>query len=249
MPNIIDVIIHQPQAPYSAQTFVVLDAMPKRVYARDGHRLTSHDDGLYDFLNEAPGSRDAFAGAKFDLQLTDGSTLHCDGQVWAVGAPKGMEPVRQVGIGTIETLNRCYVFSGAYISVEKLDAWLAANPPSADYDKYDEQKRWWRHVLPTLRIVRNRKRAARLRRRGVDIKWEPRVRAWTWRLERRAVMVERSATDRLLWQEVQRIAYPKRSPSDHPPFPRDQCSPGRKPASWLYWELLDDAGLRAKVLP
>lgn len=183
MPNIIDIIIHQPQAPYSAQTFVVLDAMPQLVYERTGNALTSHDDGLYDFLGIEPGSRGAFAGREFDLALTDGTTYQCRGQVWSVGAPKGLEPVRQVGIGTIETLNRCYVFSGAYISVAKVNAWLATNAPSTDYDKYNEQRRWWKHVLPTLRIVRNRKRAALLRRRGVDIKWEPRVDAWTWRRE------------------------------------------------------------------
>jgi hypothetical protein len=56
--------------------------------------------------------------------------------------------------------------------------------------------------------------------------------------------------DMKLWHDVQRIAYPKRSPSNSPPFTRGlHMGPKRKPASWLYYLLLDDAELRAKVLP
>jgi hypothetical protein len=53
-----------------------------------------------------------------------------------------------------------------------------------------------------------------------------------------------------LWHTVQRIVYPRAAlPSNHPPFPSETASPKRRPASWLYFTLLDDAQLRAKVLP
>lgn len=56
--------------------------------------------------------------------------------------------------------------------------------------------------------------------------------------------------DLALWHQVQRIVYPKRTPSNGAPFARDAgLGPKRKPASWLYWLLADDAELRAKVLP
>jgi len=181
MPSIIDVIIHQPKAPYSAQIFVVLDVMPALIYERDGNRLTSNDDGLYDFLAIEPGTSGAFAGRKFELKLADGTTYECRGQVWSVGPIKGLEALRNVGIGTVEGLRRCNVFSGAYISAAKLDAWLEVNAPSTEYDKYDERAQWWKHVRPTLRIVRNRKRAARLRKRGEAISWEPRLNSWAWK--------------------------------------------------------------------
>lgn len=53
-----------------------------------------------------------------------------------------------------------------------------------------------------------------------------------------------------LWEQVQRITYPRDDPSKHPPFGRDQVgpTPRRKPASWLYWTLLDSPGLRTQVL-
>lgn len=47
-----------------------------------------------------------------------------------------------------------------------------------------------------------------------------------------------------LWELVQRIVYPRRWPSDHPPFARETCGPKRKPASWLYYMLLDNPPLR-----
>jgi hypothetical protein len=58
------------------------------------------------------------------------------------------------------------------------------------------------------------------------------------------------AADPGLWHRVQRIVYPRHQPSNGPPFTREQCepTPRRKPASWLYWKLLDDPGLRAQVL-
>lgn len=56
--------------------------------------------------------------------------------------------------------------------------------------------------------------------------------------------------DRQLWQQVQRIVYPKRSPSSRPPFPRSaEMGPKRKPASWLYYQLHDDSHLRDQVFP
>lgn len=55
--------------------------------------------------------------------------------------------------------------------------------------------------------------------------------------------------DVTLWHAAQRLVYPQRSPSNNPPFPREQCSVKRKVASWLYYTLLDDPSLRSKVLP
>lgn len=55
--------------------------------------------------------------------------------------------------------------------------------------------------------------------------------------------------DLQLWRQVQRLVYPKRFPSSHPPFPRSITSPAHKRASWLYYQLAEDAQLRAKVLP
>ncbi len=56
------------------------------------------------------------------------------------------------------------------------------------------------------------------------------------------------ASDLELWRQTQRIVYPRRWPSDHPPFSRAEVSVKRKRASWLYYTLLDNFDLRAKVL-
>ena len=54
--------------------------------------------------------------------------------------------------------------------------------------------------------------------------------------------------DMMLWHAVQRLVYPGRWPSNHPPFPHPQVSVKRKVASWLYYTLLDSPELRAKVI-
>lgn len=178
-PQILDVIVQR----WYDQTFyyVVVDRPIEVVYERRGNELTGRHGDFYDFLGIAPGSSGAFGGRKFDVTLTDGSKFHCHGQVWACGAPEELRgKTLSIGACTLAELQRCYVFFGSHVLKETLDAWLANNEPSTDYYKYDEQRKWWREVLPTLRIVRNRRRARLLRQRGESIKWEPRVDAWTW---------------------------------------------------------------------
>jgi hypothetical protein len=72
--------------------------------------------------------------------MKDGTAIHAHGQWWdghhQENAP---EPIVQVGIGTLENLTRCYVYSGGRVSKKKLDAWLASNASSSDYYKYDKR--------------------------------------------------------------------------------------------------------------
>jgi hypothetical protein len=58
----------------------------------------------------------------------------------------------------------------------------------------------------------------------------------------------RTPADPALWSQVQRIVYPHRMPSEHPPFARRACCVHRRIASWLYYKLLDNSALRAKVI-
>jgi hypothetical protein len=55
------------------------------------------------------------------------------------------------------------------------------------------------------------------------------------------------AVDPGLWQRVQELVYPRRTPSKYPPFARSEASVTRKRASWLYYTLLDDRSLRDQM--
>ena len=57
-----------------------------------------------------------------------------------------------------------------------------------------------------------------------------------------------NAIDLPLWHACQRIAYPTRSASDHPPFLGPLPRPNRMPASWLYHKLAANPELRFQVL-
>lgn len=52
-----------------------------------------------------------------------------------------------------------------------------------------------------------------------------------------------------LWRRVQRLVYPKRTPSTYPPFPKAISVPAKFPASWLYHLLAEYPQLRDQVKP
>jgi len=131
--KIIDVIHHQNK--YGVQIFHVLSRMPIFIYERKGGWLTGEDSGFFNFYrHEAPFGRfKAFAGSKFDISMKDGSVIHADGQWWDDVPPEYSGLLVHVGIGTVEKLNRCNVFSGMMADPEVLKTELA---PSNNYDKY-----------------------------------------------------------------------------------------------------------------
>lgn len=185
--QIIDVIKHK--TAYGFQWFVVVDRMPKRVYTRTANLLVSNDSGFYDFL-AIEGGTQAFGGRKFTIDLDDGSKFECHGQVWSCGAPKGTEPTVLLGIGTVELLNDCYVFSGASVSKARLQEWLDANEPSTDYRKYDrrETEEYWLEVIashPRFKKTVSIQRARTLRKRGVRIFKDGAARSWSPYFERK----------------------------------------------------------------
>ena len=211
--NIIDVIAKK--TPYSQHThyYVVVDRKPVFVYRRGdeeashGHRkqrrLLAHDSGFYSFMVERPGTTDAFAGRKFTINLDDGGTLECNGHVWDEFDPSRPEPVAEVGVATVDDLEKCYVFCGGKISVAKLQAWLDVNKPSGRYYKYDPK-----HTVEWLdqRASENTEawgerrvsavRARKLKKRGVTIRWRGVARYWyPWYERRKSQLLAELAVD------------------------------------------------------
>jgi hypothetical protein len=176
--------------------YVVANRAPQHVYQRDGNYLTAHDSGFYDFMQIEPGSRDAFAGRKFSIQLTDGSQFECDGQVWSRAPIGGIDAV-QVGVATLQALENCYCFFGGYVAREKLEAWLAVNKPSGDYYKYDPRSTLaWHDQFyrdhPDFDTTVSPKRARKLRKRGVTIRRHPVTGApgWSQAYERKKAAIQ-----------------------------------------------------------
>lgn len=193
--EIIDVIHHYDA--YSTidkpQILMVISRNPQFVYTQTGNRLMAHDGGFYDFMYIEPPSAGfkAFAGREFDIQLADGSTLHCKGQVWA-GGGSDVEPMIHVGCATLEELEKCYVFCGGVVSKAKYDAWMAVNAPSLNYEKYDprSQLSWLEKLYrdnPDFDSAVSPKRARKLRQRGVTLRRHPvtGARGWSPNFERR----------------------------------------------------------------
>lgn len=189
MPKIIDVIAQTYYPGGQPHYCLVLDVMPKKVYARHGQYFIAHDDGFYDFLAGRAGKGEAFAGREFHIQIDDGTTFHCQGQVWSSGHGGHVsEPTVSVGIATLEELAKCYVFFSGNVAVSKLQAWLDSNTPSGNYHKYDPRYtiEWLDSVFKSGTRPIGLKRARQLRRRGVRIfKDDAGRRSWSPFYERR----------------------------------------------------------------
>ena len=143
MPQILDAIV---LTSYGVKHYyLVLDAMPKFVFERQGKYLVAEDDGFSECYGyEKPDKNwQAFGGLKFDLPLKDGTVEHCYGQWWwsAPLVSNSPGPIMSVGIATIESLRKCYVFSSGNVLKQKLEAWLAVNEPSTEYYKYKASQR------------------------------------------------------------------------------------------------------------
>jgi len=139
--KILDMIITINPFSKEPQRFAVLNRMPEYTYERNGDMLTAVDgiccDALY--VHHDPFSK-AFAGRCFDIKLTTGEVLKATGQVWQTSASKcRAEPVMEVGIGTKERLNKCFVFGHAGILASAVDEFLKTEKAYDDYYGYEKQ--------------------------------------------------------------------------------------------------------------
>lgn len=85
----------------------------------------------------------AFAGRKFELKLTDGTVEKCDGQWWSGFDDKakeviGGDPIHVVA-NCLDSLKRCYVFTGYDASEESLKT-LRDDYTGKVYEYYEYDK-------------------------------------------------------------------------------------------------------------
>jgi hypothetical protein len=118
--------------------------MPKPIFTKHGSLLIGEDSGFMKFYKyERPGENwKAFAGREFDIPMADGSVIKASGQWWdPLGIPeKYCADVCDVGLSTVEDLERCYVFTGGILTPRKLiEQWLRDNEPSNNYHKYNKR--------------------------------------------------------------------------------------------------------------
>lgn len=142
MPSIVDVILLKP---YGCEIYyLVLDEMPRFAFERRADRLVAECDGFYEcYRHERPTAYSkAFGGREFDILLKDGTVERAKGQWWWSGYPENEATgkIMSVGIATLETLAKCYVWSSGNIQKSKLDEWLSGHESSTDYEKYRQPK-------------------------------------------------------------------------------------------------------------
>jgi hypothetical protein len=96
------------------------------------------------YFYEAPGYKSyAFAGAKFDITLEDGTVVHCFGQYWDGWTKAALQDiggsVERVTISTNDELKKCYVYYGMYgIPAGIKELRTAYKGPVFDYWDYEK---------------------------------------------------------------------------------------------------------------
>ena len=85
----------------------------------------------------------AFAGRKFDLELTDGTIEHCSGQWWDSITKRAREAIDDniihVTAKDIDGLKKCYVFNG-YSGLEKEVKKLRSQYSGKIYEYWEYEK-------------------------------------------------------------------------------------------------------------
>ena len=127
----------------SGEAFVMENPI-KLVYTKYGHDTIIGTDGY--FISCYGYSREydkAFAGREFDLELTDGTIEHCNGQWWDSITSRAREIIDgniiHVTANNIERLKKCYVFNG-YCSIEEKINKLRSQYKGKIYDYWEYEK-------------------------------------------------------------------------------------------------------------
>lgn len=108
---------------------LVLDEKPQLTYTKYGTHTIIGTDGTFCtcYGYEHPDGRwKAFAGAKFEIKLSDGSVEQCYGQWWDSITRKAIEVLGErpihVTAQTLDALKKCYVFTGYSAIKERYEA-------------------------------------------------------------------------------------------------------------------------------
>ncbi len=128
----------------SGEAFVMENSI-KLEYTKYGSDTIIGTDGCflicYGYSNEQYDK--AFAGRKFDLQLTDGNIEHCYGQWWNSVTKKAREVTQgniiHVTANSIDRLKNCYVFNG-YCGIEDKVNKLRSEYSGKIYDYWEYEK-------------------------------------------------------------------------------------------------------------
>ncbi|KWE25689.1 hypothetical protein [Burkholderia territorii] len=126
--------------------WLVLNRPLNFIYERSGKDYIGSDGPFRDYLyyEHGGGNFVAFAGRELSLTMSDGTIQRVKDHWWS-GSPKCCV---SVACGDVESLKRCYVFTGASIELAELAALRATYDgcvyPYRDYEKiisYDDMRR------------------------------------------------------------------------------------------------------------
>lgn len=122
-----------------------LNRTPSLEYERYGDTIIGMDfPFFYCYCYEDRGNNwKAFGGNKFDLKMTNGEIVHCDGKWWSGATDKAKsligDNIADVTANGIDSLKSCYVFCGYVGEMESIKE--LRNSYTGDVMPYHDYKR------------------------------------------------------------------------------------------------------------
>lgn len=121
--KILKIVRHKNQ--YYTQTFFVFDEIPRITYEKIGADYVGSaylpsGKVLFSYYLQKKSWKGAFAGRPLTLPMKDGTTVEIKDWWYDAGPYPAHGMFCDIGAGTVEELQRCYVYSGMYIAKEAL---------------------------------------------------------------------------------------------------------------------------------
>jgi hypothetical protein len=118
--------------------YIVIDSPLDFKYERKGKYLIAEDSGFFRFYGykRPVAEYKAFGGRKFGVSMKDGTVTEATGQWWDTEPEDYCGLLYTCGVATLDELKERYVFRGARVDRDVVNAWLTNNQSSENYNKY-----------------------------------------------------------------------------------------------------------------
>lgn len=126
--------------------YIMIDEIPKITYEKIGMSYVGSDEqGLFnDYLRYeyGSGSFKAFAGREFSIELKDGTIVKLKDHWWDSGVYAKEHEYIGIGLGTLESLQDCYVYCSYKVRKDKLEELLNDYLKRDKFYEYYEIEKW-----------------------------------------------------------------------------------------------------------
>jgi hypothetical protein len=126
--------------------YLMVDEIPKITYEKIGESYVGSDEeGIFNYYLKykyGSGNFKAFAGREFPIELKDGTIVRLKDHWWDAGVYDKENEYVNVGLGTLEDLQDCYIYCSYNIKKDKLKELINDYLSRDKFYNYYEIEKW-----------------------------------------------------------------------------------------------------------